>query len=114
MHKETTFQILVYCSGGYRISRRGRGPVRGGHGPPTQALFSEMYAKMKELGPHRGRAPEIFVCRSATVLAVHGPRTWGFYFSSSWSIIFSECNTPQNVLTESIRTMHKFRGKVYK
>ena len=41
-----------------------------GYGPLVRALFGEMHAKIKEMGPvGRGPgAPEIFACRSATQL----------------------------------------------
>ena len=51
--------------GGSKISRRGRGPVWGGHGLPTRALFGENVCENERIESHRGRAPENFVCRSA-------------------------------------------------
>ena len=52
----STIEIITFtghyidgCSGGSRISCRGGMHPLGGHGPPMQALFGEMYVKMKEL-----------------------------------------------------------------
>ena len=44
-------------SGGSRISRRGRGPVRGAWHPKHGCFLVKMCAKMKELGPIEGHAP---------------------------------------------------------
>ena len=58
---------FVWCSGRSRISRRVGGvDLRRGR-------FSvKMFTKVKELGPVGwGRAPELFVCRSATVMSCY-------------------------------------------
>ena len=49
----------------------GRGPVWGGCGPPTQALFGEYVCENERIGYRRGgRVPESFVCRSTNYLGI--------------------------------------------
>ena len=57
---------LVRSGGGSRISDRGRGPIWGGRGTLTWALFGENICENERIGSHEGgRAPEHFVCTSA-------------------------------------------------
>ena len=58
LHLSKYGRILIMCSGGSRISRRGGvHPLVGGRGPPTWALFSENVCENERSGSHGGRAP---------------------------------------------------------
>ena len=51
LHNSFISREGINCSGGSRISHRGRGPVRGDVDFQRRCFLLKMYVKMKELGP---------------------------------------------------------------